>query len=155
MYKISQHSTHPEKKNIYPNAPHEGQQGLKGAAYVNLPSAATKMWWKQTTASWGQQRQVLLSIESGEHLGKIAVLSVYVIVFVFSISDAWSRGEGWEGEEQEKEDREDNRGHDRGTSAQVLLLMDPGAEPGWAVLSDTLPSAGEEKKTHFNQKQCF
>lgn len=37
--------------------------------------------------------------------------------------------------------------------------MDPGAEPGWAVLSDTLPSAGEQKKVHilikrFSQK-CF
>lgn len=30
--------------------------------------------------------------------------------------------------------------------AQVLLLMDPGAELGWAVLSDTLPSAGEREK---------
>lgn len=27
-----------------------------------------------------------------------------------------------------------------GMDAQVLLLMDPGAELGWAVLSDPLPS---------------
>lgn len=30
--------------------------------------------------------------------------------------------------------------------AQVLLLMDPGAELGWTVLSDTLPSAGNERE---------
>lgn len=35
-----------------------------------------------------------------------------------------------------KTKRKDNRGMD----AQVLLLMDPGAELGWAELSDTLPS---------------
>lgn len=34
-------------------------------------------------------------------------------------------------------------------TAQVLLLMDPGAELGWAVLSDTLPSAGVKKKYKF------
>lgn len=33
-----------------------------------------------------------------------------------------------------------------GMDAQVLLLMEPGAELGWAVLSDTLPSAGGERK---------
>lgn len=37
------------------------------------------------------------------------------------------------------------RKDDRGMDAQVLLLMDPGAELGWAVLSDTLPSAGGER----------
>lgn len=31
--------------------------------------------------------------------------------------------------------------------AQVLLLMDPGAELGWAELSDTLPSAGRERES--------
>ncbi len=35
--------------------------------------------------------------------------------------------------------------------AQVLLLMDPGAELGWAELSDTLPSAGGERK-HTRQQ---
>ena len=30
--------------------------------------------------------------------------------------------------------------------AQVLLLMDPGAELGWAELSDTLPSVGRGRK---------
>lgn len=34
-----------------------------------------------------------------------------------------------------------------GMDVQVLLLMDPGAELGWAVLSDTLPSAGEKGRT--------
>lgn len=36
--------------------------------------------------------------------------------------------------------------------AQVLLLMDPGAELGWAVLSDTLPSAGEEANRSVNKR---
>lgn len=45
-----------------------------------------------------------------------------------------SRGEKWKtGEDKKRKD-------DRGMDAQVLLLMDPGAELGWAVLSDTLPS---------------
>lgn len=34
-------------------------------------------------------------------------------------------------------------------NAQVLLLMELGAELGWAVLSDTLPSAGEKRKHKF------
>lgn len=38
---------------------------------------------------------------------------------------------------------------DRGMDAQVLLLMDPGAELDWAVLSDTLPSAGEKAALLF------
>lgn len=36
---------------------------------------------------------------------------------------------------------------DRGMDAQVLLLRDPGAELGWAELSDTLPSVGESGNT--------
>lgn len=43
-----------------------------------------------------------------------------------------------------KTKRKDNRGMD----AQVLLLRDPGAELGWAELSDTLPSAGGREGTH-------
>lgn len=35
---------------------------------------------------------------------------------------------------------------------QVLLLMDPGAGLGWAVLSDTLPSAGGERKYTSHQQ---
>lgn len=39
--------------------------------------------------------------------------------------------------------------------AQVLLLMDPGAELGWAELSDTLPSAGGEREhTSPTQRLC-
>lgn len=37
--------------------------------------------------------------------------------------------------------------------AQVLLLMDPGAELGWVVLSDTLPSAGGRKEVHVKKGQ--
>lgn len=43
------------------------------------------------------------------------------------------------------------RKDDRGMDAQVLLLMDPGAELGWAVLSDTLPSAGREREYNCQQ----
>lgn len=46
----------------------------------------------------------------------------------------------------EKETKKKKRKDDRGMDAQVLLLMDPGAELGWAELSDTLPSAGGERK---------
>lgn len=43
------------------------------------------------------------------------------------------------------------RKDDRRMDAQVLLLMDPGAELGWAVLSDTLPSAGGEREHTCHQ----
>lgn len=40
--------------------------------------------------------------------------------------------------------------------AQVLLLMDPGAELGWAELSERLPSGGGEKKQDKCQfANCF
>lgn len=42
---------------------------------------------------------------------------------------------------------------DRGMDAQVLLLIDPGAELGWAELSDTLPSVGGRKGTHCHQSK--
>ena len=35
--------------------------------------------------------------------------------------------------------------------AQVLLLMDPGAELGWAELSDTLPSVGREREDNRHE----
>lgn len=53
---------------------------------------------------------------------------------------------GREAERREKEKRANKtekkkeKKNMRGMDAQVLLLMDPGAELGWAVLSDTLPS---------------
>lgn len=52
-----------------------------------------------------------------------------------------SRGEKWKTGDDKKK-----RKDDRGMDAQVLLLMEPGAELGWAVLSDTLPSAGGERE---------
>lgn len=40
--------------------------------------------------------------------------------------------------------------------AQVLLLMDPGAELGWAELSERLPSGGGERKQDKRQLAiCF
>lgn len=50
-----------------------------------------------------------------------------------------SKGRGAE-ERKGKTGGEPKRRDDKGMDAQVLLLMDPGAELGWAVLSDTLPS---------------
>lgn len=63
-----------------------------------------------------------------------------VISFYFKGLEPGSfRGRGAEG--REKENGEDEtESCDGGMDAQVLLLMDPGAELGWAVLSDTLPS---------------
>lgn len=48
--------------------------------------------------------------------------------------------EKW-GETKSKDDHEEEEG-----DLQVLLLIDPGAELGWAVLSETLPSweAGDD-----------
>lgn len=34
-----------------------------------------------------------------------------------------------------------------GDGGVQVLLMDPGTELGWAVLSDTLPSGGERDRT--------
>lgn len=61
------------------------------------------------------------------------------------------------GEKKGKMGEDEKRKDDRGMDAQVLLLMDPGAELGWAVLSDTLPSAGGEREQHrvTGRTQCF
>lgn len=40
-------------------------------------------------------------------------------------------------------------------NAQVLLLIDPGAELGWAELSERLPSAGGERKQDKRYTICF
>lgn len=70
---------------------------------------------------------------------------MFVWVCIVFLSQVWSRkgrrfkGEGSRGEKR-KNRGETKRRDDRGMDAQVLLLMDPGAELGWAVLSDTLPS---------------
>lgn len=37
--------------------------------------------------------------------------------------------------------------------AQVLLLMDPGAELGWAELSETLPSVGGDREHNCHQQK--
>lgn len=37
--------------------------------------------------------------------------------------------------------------------AQVLLLIEPGAELGWAELSDTLPSVVRTEETHRHQNK--
>lgn len=37
--------------------------------------------------------------------------------------------------------------------AQVLLLIDPGAELGWAEPSDTLPSVERTGETHVTKKK--
>lgn len=50
--------------------------------------------------------------------------------------------------EEKKKIGKTKRKDDRGMDAQVLLLRDPGAELGWAELSDTLPSAGGREGRH-------
>ncbi len=50
------------------------------------------------------------------------------------------------GRGEKRKTGETKRKDDRGMDAQVLLLMDPGAELGWAELSDTLPSAGGKRE---------
>lgn len=45
------------------------------------------------------------------------------------------------------------RKDDRGMDAQVLLLMDPGAELGWAELSETLPSVGGDREHNCHQQK--
>lgn len=47
-------------------------------------------------------------------------------------TEEWRRRKNW-GKTKSKYDR-------KGRNPQVLLLIDPGAELGWAVLSETLPS---------------
>lgn len=74
------------------------------------------------------------------------MLSVYVGVYIHFFF--YFKGFGARGEVEREKSRGEKRKNggrqkrkdDRGMDAQVLLLMDPGAELGWAVLSDTLPS---------------
>lgn len=58
---------------------------------------------------------------------------------------------GRRAEEMKRKMGKTKRKDDRGMDVQVLLLMDPGAELGWAVLSDTLPSAGGEREYTSHQ----
>lgn len=59
------------------------------------------------------------------------------------------RGRGGEknGKWEKKKKKDDGR-----MDAQVLLLIDPGAELGWAELSDRLPSGGGERKHNMRTK---
>lgn len=73
------------------------------------------------------------------------MLSVYVGVYSFFFFSILKIGAKRKVERekrggQKRKMGERKRKDDRGMDAQVLLLMDPGAELGWAVLSDTLPS---------------
>lgn len=52
----------------------------------------------------------------------------------------------WKEKRKEKKRKGDWR-----MDAQVLLLIDPGAELGWAELSERLPSAGGERKQDKRQ----
>ena len=74
---------------------------------------------------------------------------MWMCIVLFYLGGVWSPEGGWEGEEQRKEKEKwgkTKRKDDKGMDAQVLLLMDPGAELGWAELSDTLPSGGRERE---------
>lgn len=59
------------------------------------------------------------------------------------------RGRG--GEKKRKMGKEKKKDDGR-MDAQVLLLIDPGAELGWAELSDRLPSGGGERKHNMRTK---
>lgn len=72
------------------------------------------------------------------------------VLFILLRVGARSKHRG-KGAKRRKRGRQ-NRKSDRGMNAQVLLLMDPGAELGWAVLSDTLPSAGEVTKRMLSKE---
>lgn len=64
----------------------------------------------------------------------------------------WSQEDSREGEEGEMEGGKKGKAKgDWRMDAQVLLLIDPGAELGWAELSERLPSAGGERKQDERQ----
>lgn len=48
-------------------------------------------------------------------------------------------------------EKKENRKGEWMVDAQVLLLIDPGAELGWAELSERLPSGGGERKQDKRQ----
>lgn len=68
--------------------------------------------------------------------GTLGVLCGVVNVYV------WSRGlDGLrKGEKNNKRGKTKSKDEHKERDLQVLLLIDPGAELGWAVLSETLPS---------------
>lgn len=65
---------------------------------------------------------------------------VQLLLFYFKGLEPGGSLRGRRAEERKRKMGTTKRKDDRGMDAQVLLLMDPGAELGWAVLSDTLPS---------------
>lgn len=84
--------------------------------------------------------------------GLYSFLFSFFFIYYFK---CWSQESGEEQNKEkrkEKENREDKTKKVTEMDAQVLLLMDPGAELGWAVLSDTLPSAGEKTKRKVNKQ---
>lgn len=82
----------------------------------------------------------------------VSMSGLYSSFFLYNFK-CWSQEPGEEQYKEKKKRKQgrQNRKRDREMDAQVLLLMDPGAELGWAVLSDTLPSAGEETKRRVNK----
>lgn len=65
------------------------------------------------------------------------MLNICVCVFFLNLKDLEPGGRPRGGRAEETKE---NRGNEKMMDAQVLLLIDPGAVLGWAVLSDTLPS---------------
>lgn len=84
------------------------------------------------------------------------------IVFVVSLSSLFLFWEVWSQERigrrieegRRRGEGEDRRRGDSRMGVQVLLLRDPGAELGWAGLSDTLPSAGGERESTSDTHTC-
>lgn len=126
------HSGHKTAASVRPK---RGHLSVLETTYTFLKTTATEM---NFNGKWLKSR--------GKAKSSIYVGVLLILVCLFW--GVWSQGEGREGEKQreEKESGEDKRKDDMGMDAQVLLLMDPGAELGWAVLSDTLPSAGGERE---------
>lgn len=86
------------------------------------------------------------------------MLSVYVVAYSYFFSyfrglEPRGRLRGRSAEEKKRKMGKTKTKDDRGMDAQVLLLIDPGAELGWAELSDTLPSVGGRKGTHCHQNK--
>lgn len=118
------------------HGPHKGQPGLKTAAYIKSncshqhviktahsflrrAAAGPAFYWKQ------------LTFGENSHVERLCGCVWF---------GARRKVERVGTEERKGNWGRQNKKHKRGMDAQVLLLMDPGAELGWAVLSDTLPS---------------
>lgn len=88
--------------------------------------------------------------KKGNKQHSLVFLWVWSVIFILKVLEP--REEVWEGEEGKNGKWEKKKKKDDGRmDAQVLLLIDPGAELGWAELSDRLPSGRGERKHNKSQ----